>query len=316
MYLLTKYFGGEYMRKSLILVSLISILIASLCIPLNSVEAATKVKTTVHNYKGQQYIQLSGGNKTITAKINKTLKNHAVIAAKWDSENKKDSKDYYHKTTVKTMYNDNGKISIVHIDSSYTGGVHGLYFSTTYNYDLNTGKRIKLGDVVNTEDKVYNLFIAVSNDLLAKSKKGRAIFEENIYDIPLDANSKFYFYKNGIVIRFDPYDVAPFSDGFVDVFVNNLTLNKPVNITIPEPVIPQPVVPSYDVIESQINDDFEGYDEGNLYELSNGQIWKQVDYKYSYRYSYRPEVIIYREGSRYYMHVEDMDDAVEVVRIK
>lgn len=280
------------------------------------VAAPVTVKTKVHTYKGQQYVQLMGGNKTSINKINKTLKNHAVIAAKWDSENKKDSKNYYHKTTVKTMYNDKGKISIVHTDSSYTGGAHGLYFSTTYNYDLNTGNRIKLGDVVNTEDKIYNLFAAVSDDLLAKSKKGRAIFEENIYDIPLNVSSNFYFYKNGIVIRFDPYEVAPFSEGFVDVFVNNLTLNKAVNKTMPESVVPQPIVPTYDVIESQIDDDFEGYDEGNLYELSNGQIWKQVNYNYDYSYSYRPEVIIYKEGSRYYMQVEDMDDAVEVVRIK
>lgn len=305
------------MRKlfSLVLIALIFTFTCSQSI----VDAATSSvtgKTSVYNYKGQQYIQLSGGNKTINTKINKTLKNHAVTAAKWNSEAKKDNKDYYHKTTVRTMYNDEGKLSIVHIDSSYTGGVHGLYYSTTYNFNLNTGSRIKLGDVVNTEDKVYNLFIAVSNDLLAKSQKGRAIFEENIYDIPLNVSSNFYFYKNGIVIRFDPYEVGPFSEGFVDVFVNNQTLNKPVENVIPETVVPQPNIPDYDVIESNIDDDFEGYDEGNLYKLTNGQIWKQVDYNYSYSYSYRPEVIIYKEGSRYYMKVDDMDDSVEVVRIK
>ena len=99
---------------------------------------------------------------------------------------------------------------------------------------------------------------------MAKSQKGRAIFEENIYDIPLNVSSNFYFYKNGIVIRFDPYEVAPFSEGFVDVFVNNLTLNKPVKNAIPETVVPQPNIPDYDVIESNIDDDFEGYDEGNF----------------------------------------------------
>lgn len=301
------------MRKiisSTIIMILTLFLLSSLTV--NAATTTVIVKTSVHTYKGQPYVQLSGGNKPITAKINKTLKNHAVIAAGLDSKNKKINKDYYHKTWVETKYNSNGKISVVYEVSSYLGGAHDHQYSTIYNFDLKTGKRINLGDIAGTENRIYNLFNAVSSDLMAKYKKGRAIFEDNFYDIPLTPNSNFYFYDKGIVVRFDPYEVAPFSEGFVDCFVNYATLDKSVS-KVPST---KPNIPTPDVIKSQIDDDFEGYDENNLYELSNGQIWKQDEYKYYYSYSYRPEVIIYKEGSSYYMQVEGMDDPVKVKRIK
>ena len=74
--------------------------------------------------------------------------------------------------------------------------------------------------------------------------------------------------------------------------------------------------PSSNVIKSQIDDDFEGYDDGNVYVLSNGQIWRQTSYNYSYSYSYRPNVIIYKDGSSYYLKVDGMSDSVRVERLK
>ncbi|PTU44178.1 hypothetical protein DBL67_24580 [Paenibacillus polymyxa] len=70
------------------------------------------------------------------------------------------------------------------------------------------------------------------------------------------------------------------------------------------------------VIQSKIDDDFKGLDDGNIYELANGQIWKQEYYHYHYAYSYRPDVLIYKNGGSYYMKVEGKDQAVMVLRLK
>lgn len=48
-----------------------------------------------------------------------------------------------------------------------------------------------------------------------------------------------------------------------------------------------------DVVESEIDGEFTGWDGESTYKLTNGQVWQQVTYKYEYKYAYRPEVQIY-----------------------
>lgn len=65
-----------------------------------------------------------------------------------------------------------------------------------------------------------------------------------------------------------------------------------------------PVKRLNDVIESQIDGTFEGWDGNKTYKLTNGQVWQQAEYKYEYKYAYRPDVVIYNIGGRYIMAVD------------
>jgi len=65
-----------------------------------------------------------------------------------------------------------------------------------------------------------------------------------------------------------------------------------------------PVNRVYDVIESNIDGKFEGWKGKTQYRLTNGQIWQQVEYKYEYKYAFRPEVIICNVNGEYIMSVE------------
>lgn len=67
--------------------------------------------------------------------------------------------------------------------------------------------------------------------------------------------------------------------------------------------------------ESRIKGDFEGWDGDKVFELYNGTKWQQRNYKYQYQYYYRPKAKIYQNGSRYFLHVECMNDIIEVFRI-
>ncbi len=49
-----------------------------------------------------------------------------------------------------------------------------------------------------------------------------------------------------------------------------------------------------DVIESQIDGDFEGWEGETNVKLINGQIWQQTEYYYLYHYPFMPEVMIYK----------------------
>ena len=69
-----------------------------------------------------------------------------------------------------------------------------------------------------------------------------------------------------------------------------------------------------DVIESQINGDFKGWEGETEYQLTNGQVWKQSTYNYEYTYSYMPEVLIYSAGGGYRMRVEGTSADVRQIK--
>ena len=64
-----------------------------------------------------------------------------------------------------------------------------------------------------------------------------------------------------------------------------------------------PVRKASNVIESRINGEFKGWEGESEYELQNGQVWQQSNYKYQYKYAYMPEAIVYESGSGYKMSV-------------
>ena len=49
--------------------------------------------------------------------------------------------------------------------------------------------------------------------------------------------------------------------------------------------------PTADVIESQIDGDFEGWEGETIFKLTNGQIWQQTSYAYHYHYAFMPDVL-------------------------
>ena len=71
-----------------------------------------------------------------------------------------------------------------------------------------------------------------------------------------------------------------------------------------------------DVVQSNIISKFEGLNYGNLYELKNGQIWKQTEYWVWVWYSIDPKVIVYQENGAWKMKVYDIDHPVTVERLK
>jgi hypothetical protein len=68
-------------------------------------------------------------------------------------------------------------------------------------------------------------------------------------------------------------------------------------------------------IDSNIEDEFEGWDDDKTFKLDNGTEWKLSSDKYSYQYSYRPKAKIWRDAGRYYLEVDGMNEKVQVDEI-
>jgi hypothetical protein len=71
-----------------------------------------------------------------------------------------------------------------------------------------------------------------------------------------------------------------------------------------------------EVIETQINGEFKGWEGETIFQMKNGQIWQQSSYAYKYHYAYSPRVTIYKSGSKWEMKVEGVDGTIEVRKIK
>ncbi len=78
----------------------------------------------------------------------------------------------------------------------------------------------------------------------------------------------------------------------------------------------EPKVETSSAIESQIDGEFNGWEGETIFKLTNGQIWQQSSYDYTYHYAYMPKVVIYKVNGRYKMTVEGVKNAIMVMRIK
>lgn len=66
------------------------------------------------------------------------------------------------------------------------------------------------------------------------------------------------------------------------------------------------------VRRSQIDGDFEGFDDEVLFKLMDGTYWVQDEYKYWYHYAYCPEALILQRGGRLYIQVNRQSEIVPV----
>ncbi|MDL1980281.1 MAG: hypothetical protein LWX02_02170 [Deltaproteobacteria bacterium] len=70
------------------------------------------------------------------------------------------------------------------------------------------------------------------------------------------------------------------------------------------------------IITSQIDGDFEGFDDEVLFKFMDGTYWIQDEYKYWYHYSYCPVAEILEVGGRLYIRVHNQNKIVPVRQIQ
>ena len=70
------------------------------------------------------------------------------------------------------------------------------------------------------------------------------------------------------------------------------------------------------VIETQIDGEFEGWEGETIFKMMNGQIWQQSSYAYLYHYAYCPNVIIFKTSTGYIMKVDGVSDNISVIQLK
>lgn len=161
-----------------------------------------------------QYPQLKGTTDSIK-KINKQLKNESSKFLKSENakaieesvqlaiqnnifSNKEEQYVWFWKTSCKVSYNKNNIISFHMKEEWYAGGVYNENHYG-FNYNVETGKALKIKDVIsgNTKGKIL------------KAAKKYCGSDTNAYNIIKDTkNYKFYFGKGKVYICYGSYELG------------------------------------------------------------------------------------------------------------
>lgn len=121
---------------------------------------------------------------------------------------------YTLESTYEIYHQDENFISFCILFSNYYGGAHEMTYKICYNYDVRSGKRLKLKDLFKDSDYelVINQFI--SNEI----KKRNELFGYKVINgfKGIGKNQKFYIKDGLLVIYFGLYEIAPYVAGIIE----------------------------------------------------------------------------------------------------
>ncbi|MDZ5255036.1 DUF3298 and DUF4163 domain-containing protein [Clostridium sp. LIBA-8841] len=184
------------------------------------VEKSIEENTDKHEVK-VKYPMIHGGEKEVVDKINKTIENYTLD---WINDIKLLGEEYskeYEKagTPMPKMeayslfeaFNTDEVISLPVTYYQYTGGAHGLTTKVSYNYDLKTGKILKLNDLFKEGFDYKSIIDKKVREDIEKEKD--IYFENGALFKGVNENQAYYLNKDGIIVYFQQYEIAPYSSG-------------------------------------------------------------------------------------------------------
>lgn len=129
--------------------------------------------------------------------------------------------NHYTSEFSKISYFDNRYLSFYQSEDDYGYGMaHGILYRIGYTFDLQTGDRLMLEDVIaNSEEELKDI---VTKYFGEKILADPAYYWDDALDTVrewTDLESSFYLSEEGIRFYFGPYALAPFAAGFPEVTI-------------------------------------------------------------------------------------------------
>ncbi len=117
-------------------------------------------------------------------------------------------------------YFDGNYFSFCQHGDAYEGGAHGMLYQIGYTFDLETGERIYLADLIgNSEEELRELVAEYFAQYIGENPE--AFWEDALETVNegVSLDSDFYLSKEGIHFYFPPYALACFAAGFQEVTI-------------------------------------------------------------------------------------------------
>lgn len=168
-----------------------------------------------------KYPMLQGGEKEVIDKINKVIADYTLdwindiklLGEEYSKEYKKSGNEMpkMEAYSLFESFHTDELISLPVTYYQYTGGAHGLTTKVAYNYNLKTGKILKLKDLFK-EGFDYKRIIdkKVREDI---EKEKDIYFENGALFKGISENQAYYLNRDSIIVYFQQYEIAPYSSG-------------------------------------------------------------------------------------------------------
>jgi len=117
-------------------------------------------------------------------------------------------------------YFDSNYVSFYLNESIYEGGAHGMPYRTGFTFDLKTGKRLTLPDLIgNSEQELKEIVTKYFKEYIDLDPD--KFWEDAVDTVRMytDYDSDFYLTEKGIRFYFGPYAIASYADGFQEVTI-------------------------------------------------------------------------------------------------
>lgn len=143
------------------------------------------------------------------------VKNSSMGTSQIDDEaGMANGREYYANGRPLSTFASGKLISVAALATSYTGGAHENNEVKPYNYFVKTSKKMTMEDVVS--GKPYNLakVDAAVKDHIKKNKI--QLFDGAGTSVKMKSDN-FYMTADELVVFYNEYDIAPFSEGIISV---------------------------------------------------------------------------------------------------
>lgn len=203
---------------------------------LNKVKVIEKsIEENTEKYEVKvKYPVIVEGNEEVLNKINNRIEKYTLD---WINDIKLLGEEYskeYEKTgsempkmeaySLYEVYDTEDIISIPATYYQYTGGAHGLTTKLTYNYDLNTGKEVRLNDLFKKDFDYKSIMNEIIRNDIAKEPS--IYFENGALFKGVNENQAYYLSRDGIIIYFQQYEIAPYASGIREFKIPYNVLNE------------------------------------------------------------------------------------------
>lgn len=120
-------------------------------------------------------------------------------------------------TDYTVTYNQNCIISLYFDKYEYTGGAHGNTIRSSDTWNLQKGNEVTLSELFTINHYQKYIIQQIKEKIKADIQKGNNYYFEDYEKLVQDNFNiqNFYLSKEGIVLYFQQYDIAPYSSGIL-----------------------------------------------------------------------------------------------------
>lgn len=141
--------------------------------------------------------------------------------ASWEGEDIPPALSYSYTSRISPItFFDGDRFSFRQMDYDYIGGVHGMPYWAGFTFNLHTGERLGLSDVIeNSEQELKDIVVRYFEEYMAQSPDGFWDDALTVVRDRTDLSSDFYLREDGICFYFGPYMLSSYAAGFQQVTI-------------------------------------------------------------------------------------------------